>query len=89
MLNFYQAIFRGSYRHWCKYLISGLPFYKERGVLTTVSNAFDGAFWGKAKQIHVSLEKSNILKISVKKTNLFIIEEKNFCKAFSQNVTQD
>ena len=78
MLNFYQAIFRGSYRHWCKYLISGLPFYKERGVLTTVSNAFDGAFWGKAKQIRISLEKSNILKISVKKGKFIYNRRKKF-----------
>ena len=89
MLGFYQAVFRGFYWHRCKYLTSGLPFYKDRGVLRTVSNAFDGGFWRKAKKFHITLEKSSILKISVKKTNLFIIEGKKFCMTLFQNKTED
>ena len=89
MLGFYQAVFRGSYSHRCKYLISGLQFCKDRGVLRTVSNAFDGAFWQKAKKFHITLEKSNILKISARKTNLFRIERKNFCRTLSQIVTEN
>ena len=78
MLGFYQAVIRGSLWHWCKYLISGLLFHKGRDVLKTVSNPFDGAFEGKAKKLHITLEKWNFFKISVKKTNLFIINEKLF-----------
>ena len=49
------------------YLISGLSFYKGRGVLRTLSYVCDGTFLGKAKKFHITLEKSNIIKISVKK----------------------
>ena len=67
MLGIYWAIVRGSYQQRCKYPISGFSFYKDRDVLKTVPNAYDGAFLEKAKKIHIILEKSNILKISVKK----------------------
>ena len=67
MLGIYWTIVRGSYQQRCKYTISGFSFYKDRDVLKTVSNAYDGAFLEKAKKIHIILEKSNILKISVKK----------------------
>ena len=75
MLGFYQTVFQCSYWHRCKYLISGLSFCKDRGVLRTVSNAFDRAFWRKAKKFHITLEKPNNFKMSVKKKNLFIIEK--------------
>ena len=72
----------------CKHLISGLLFQKHRGVLETVLNVFDGAFWGKDKKFHITLEKSNIFKISAKKANLFIIKGKNFCRTISQNISE-
>ena len=49
---------------------------QRQRVLGTVSDVFDRAFWGIAKKFHITLEKSNILKISVKKTNFFKIEGK-------------
>ena len=33
-----------------KYLISGLLFYKDRGLLKTLSDVFDGSLWGKLSQ---------------------------------------
>ena len=50
MLGIYWTIVQGSYQQRCKYTISGFSFYKDRDVLKTVSNAYDGAFLEKAKK---------------------------------------
>ena len=60
----------------------GLSFYKDRGVLRTLPYVCNGTFWGKAKNFHITLEKLNILKISVKKTNFFIIERKIYVSKY-------
>ena len=70
------------------YLISGLSFYKDRGVLRALSYVGDATFLGKVKSFHITLEKSNILKISVKKTNFFIIERKIYVGPF-QKIFED
>ena len=64
------------------YLISGLSFYKDRGVLRALSYVCDETFWGKAKKFHITLEKPNTLKVSVKKKTFFIIERKIFVGPF-------
>ena len=72
------------------YLISGQSFYKDSGVLKTVSNVSDGAFLGKQKMVFQLLTTpmvlthyprkvkylKNILKITLKQTCFFVIEGK-------------
>ena len=72
------------------YLISGQSFYKDSGVLKTVSNVSDGAFLGKQKMVFQLLTTpmvlthyprkvkylKNIMKITLKQTCFFVIEGK-------------
>ena len=71
------------------YLISGLLFHKDRGLLKTVSKAFDGALWGKKLKKFALPQKNKYLQNIKKKTNLFIIKGKNFCRTLTQNMIED
>ena len=57
------------------YLISGLLFHKGRGLLKTVSKAFDGALWGKKLKKFALPQKNKYLQ-NIKKKDKFIYNKR-------------
>ena len=56
--------------------------FTKTEALRTLSYFCDETFLGKAKKFHITLEKWNVLKISVKKKKNFIIERKSYVEPF-------